>query len=65
MNSPSLDPLDLGDHSPSEVMQGNTSFSISGLCEQIPSEAKEGLVSLKDLPQKQRKRMKFKDKVKL
>lgn len=50
MNSPSLDPLDLGDHSPSEVMQGNTSFSISGLCEQIPSEAKEGLVSLKDLP---------------
>lgn len=50
MDSPSLDPLDLGDHFLSEVMQGNTLFGISGLWEQVSSEAKESLVSLKDLP---------------
>lgn len=50
MDSPSLDLLDHGDHSPSEVMQGNTAFGVFGLWEQRSSEAKESLVSLKDLP---------------
>lgn len=62
-DSPSLDLLDGGYHSPSEVMQGNTAFSIFGLWEQRTSDAKESLVILKDLPQKQRKKVKFKDRV--
>lgn len=45
-----LDLLGHGDHSPSEVMQGNTAFNTFGLRDQRSNHVEESLRSLKNLP---------------